>query len=63
MTDAQLYNAIWDVIAQYVRDIEDTNDATDKIWDLILDDARETAIRRSYDQTAGFMVGSMYPFK
>jgi len=60
MTDDQLYSEIWKVVADHVGDSTDADYLTDQIWDVILDDARDTARRRSYDQAAGFMMGTLW---
>jgi hypothetical protein len=63
MTDQQLYNAIWDVVGKHVGYGVDCDVVTDQIWDIIMEDDRDNARQRSYDQTAGFMMGAMYPFR
>ena len=63
MTDDQLYSAIWGTIGARIGYGIDCDVLTDQIWDLLLEDARETERKRSYDRTAGFMMGAMYPFK
>jgi hypothetical protein len=60
VTDDQLYSEIWKVVAAHVGDNTDADYLTDQIWDVILEDARDTARRRSYDQAAGFMMGTMW---
>ena len=60
MTDDQLYNAIWETIGKHVGYGVDCDVLTDQIWDLLLEDARDTARQRGYDQTAGFMMGTMW---
>ena len=60
MTDDQLYNAIWETAGKYVGYGIDCDVLTDRIWDLILEDARDTARARGHDQAAGFMMGTMW---
>ena len=59
MTDDQLYNAIWETAGKHVGYGIGCDVLTDQIWDLLLEDARDTARRRGYEQTAGFMMGTM----
>jgi hypothetical protein len=47
MTDDQLYNAIWETAGKHVGYGIDCDVLTDQIWDLLLEDARDTARRRS----------------
>ena len=60
MTDDQLYNRIWKTVGARIGYGTDCNVLTDQIWDLLLEDARDTARRRSYDRAAGFMMGTMW---
>jgi hypothetical protein len=63
MTDDQLYNRIWETVGARIGYGVDCDVLTDQIWDLLLEDARDTARQRRYDQTAGLFMGAMYPFK
>ena len=60
MTDDQLYNRIWETVGARIGYGVDCDELTDQIWDLLLEDARDTARRRSYDRAAGFMMGTMW---
>jgi hypothetical protein len=47
MTDDQLYNAIWETAGKHVGYGIGCDVLTDQIWDLLLEDARDNARRRS----------------
>jgi hypothetical protein len=49
MTDDQLYNAIWETAGKYVGYGIDCDVLTDQIWDLLLEDARDTSRRKMYE--------------
>ena len=63
MSDQELYEKIWEVVGTHVGYGVDCDVLTDQIWDLLLLDAKYTARQRNYDRAAGFMMGTMYPFK
>ena len=63
MTDQELYNKIWEVVGQHVGYGIECDQTTDEIWDIIMEDDADQGNQRSYDQTAGFMMGAMFPFK
>jgi hypothetical protein len=63
MTDNQLYNAIWEVVARHVGDTTEADEITDHIWDILMEDDQDITRQRSYNQTAGFMMSALYPFK
>ena len=63
MSDDELYEKVWNVVASYVGDGIEADSLTDQIWDIICDDAETTFHSRSRNITMGFMMGSMYPFK
>ena len=63
MTDQELYNKIWEVVGKHVGYGIECDQTTDEIWDIIMEDDADQDNQRAYDQTAGFMMGAMFPFK